>query len=74
MINPIFESSSNFKDGLAGVRINKKWGFINRSGNIVIKPKYTYANLFFEELSLVESKNKYGYINKNGGIYHRTEI
>ena len=57
-INPTFECASNFNEGFAGVRINKKWGFIDKSGGIVITPNYTYANLFCEERSLVEYKNK----------------
>ncbi|EOA6136260.1 WG repeat-containing protein, partial [Campylobacter coli] len=30
----------NFSEGLAGVELNGKWGFIDKSGKIVIEPKF----------------------------------
>jgi hypothetical protein len=37
-IQPIFEEVGIFSEGLAAVRVNKKWGIIDTSGKIVINP------------------------------------
>ncbi len=69
-----------FTDGLARFRtINKKWGFINKDGKVIIKAKYDYASGFTEgiaEVGIKELKNKdsinlgftlrYGFINEKG--------
>lgn len=45
---------------------NNKYGYINSSGTIVIKPQFDVAFPFSEGLALVESNEKYGYINEKG--------
>ncbi len=69
-----------FVDGLARFKtINKKWGFFNNEGKVVIKAKYDYVTDFKEGLAQVgikELKNKdsielgyifkYGFINEKG--------
>ncbi len=35
-----FQDADGFKYGLAAVKINDKWGFINANGDFVLKPKY----------------------------------
>jgi len=34
------ESAYEFSEGLAGVLINGKWGFIDTTGSVAIKPKF----------------------------------
>ncbi|MCG4471067.1 WG repeat-containing protein, partial [Lawsonibacter sp. DFI.6.74] len=46
--------------------INKRWGYINKKGEVTIEPTFSYVNQFKEGISLVETKNKYGYIDKTG--------
>ena len=72
---------NDFTDGLAAFSVNNKWGFIDKTGKIVIKNKFT-ANicstywvvdeLSFDNNDLAKAGMEYnnsikcGYINKNG--------
>ncbi len=38
---------------MAAVKNNSKWGYLNSSGDITIKPQYEHANSFTEGLALV---------------------
>jgi len=50
--------------------ITKKFGFINKHGDIVIPCIYQHVKDFYEGLASVfdTNKNKYGYINKNNQV------
>ncbi len=41
-ISPIFESVGNFHEGLAPVKINHKWGFIDKTGKVVVEPQFNF--------------------------------
>ena len=40
VIQPQYEYADHFREGRAAVEMNKKWGFIDESGKLVIEPKY----------------------------------
>ena len=61
-----FESVSSFKDGLALVKIDGKYGFINPSGAFTIKPIFESALLFQEGLAAVKLNGKFGFIEPSG--------
>ncbi|EAI9641912.1 WG repeat-containing protein, partial [Campylobacter coli] len=42
------------------------WGFIDRSGKFVIKPKFDSVGKFSEGLAGVKLNGKYGFIDKSG--------
>ncbi|RBL88142.1 WG repeat-containing protein [Chitinophaga flava] len=78
-VEPQFEEIGNFSEGLAKVKLNDNWGYINRNGDVVInkdilKPKgsilntypITSAENFSEGLALIESRSGFGYINHDG--------
>jgi hypothetical protein len=44
------------------------WGYINESGEEMIKPSFEEASLFHDGLAFVASRGKYGYINKSGKL------
>ena len=63
-----YDLAGSFSEGLAGVKINGKWGFIDKSGTLVIPAKYKSAEKFSEGLAMMKVKNKYGFIDKNGTL------
>ena len=53
------------------IRVNKKYGFIDRTGKVVIEPKFDFANDFVEGFALVGIRNdelKLAYIDTNGKV------
>ena len=64
----IYEDANNFSDGLAPVKYNGKWGYINTKGQIVIPYIYDNAGSFSEGLACVRKNGKHGYINLQGQI------
>ena len=71
------ETSGIFREGLAKVKTSDgKWGFINKKGEVIIKPKYDYVANFNEGLAYVSINeydrdsikkiNKGGFINQKG--------
>jgi DNA-binding transcriptional regulator/RsmH inhibitor MraZ len=47
---------------------NGKYGYIDRTGKIVIPAKFEYAGYFSEGLAIVAIGGKYGYIDRTGKI------
>jgi hypothetical protein len=45
---------------------NKRWGYIDSSGRIVIEPQFAGAGKFADGLAPVEVAGKWGYINQEG--------
>jgi hypothetical protein len=46
---------------------DRKWGYIDKSGNVVIQPQFADARFFSEGLACVTPDGKkYGYIDKTG--------
>ena len=69
MIPCKYDYAYSFSEGLAGVEINGKWGFIDKRGNEVIPCKYDYSNngyFFSEGLAGVKLNEKCGFIDKKG--------
>lgn len=70
VIQPKFEDASEFSEGLAYVRVNGKYGFIDTAGNMVIEPQFDDAFSFSEGLASVRVKKQkeslWGYIDKSG--------
>ena len=67
-----YDATWNFREGLAHVRLNGKFGFIDKTGKEVIPLKYDIVDFFNEGLApvalgAVENLNgKYGFIDKDG--------
>jgi WG containing repeat len=68
VIPPQFEGVSNFTEGLAGVTVGDKHGFINRLGEIVIPPCFDYASNFSEGLASVRIGHQWGAIDTTGSL------
>ena len=63
-----FDCVGIFREGLAFVQLGDKFGYIDKTGTIVIEPKYEDACFFSEGLACVKYGGKYGYINKIGHL------
>ena len=44
---------------------NEKWGLINKTGEVYLKPCYDEIGLFHEGLAIIGLNDKYGFINKS---------
>lgn len=63
------ESFSFFQEGLARVVKNGKFGYIDKTGEVIIDFDYEDAGHFSQGLAYyANSEGKYGYINKKGEI------
>ena len=65
IIKPKFRSASTFNNGLATVKIDRKWGLIDKTGAYVIEPKYEFLKLETEELYKVRLNGKEYFIDKD---------
>lgn len=64
----IFNDANTFKEGLAGVKHNGKWGFINYQGDVIVKFEYDDTRYFKNGYCAVKKGNKWGAIDKKGNI------
>ena len=62
----LYNRIQGFSEGLAPVKLRKKWGFINTKGNLVIKPRFEYVKPFSFGTSAVCLNGKWGFINNRG--------
>ena len=70
---PIRFSTARFSNGLIPFFVNKKWGYLNKNGKLVISAKFTRANEFFEGLALVsigemDVSEQFGFIDDQGSF------
>jgi hypothetical protein len=78
MVTPSeYDQATQFSEGLAGVKTDGKWGFIDKTGQIVIPPHFDWGAdydlgffaigpRFSEGLAAVEIDGKWGFIDKSG--------
>ena len=61
-----YDFAGVFSEGFAAVKLNGKYGFIDKTGREVIPCKYDYTFKFSEGFAAVELNGKYGFIDKKG--------
>lgn len=66
LIPAMFERAFNFSEGLAAVRIDGAFGYIDLQGEIVIEPQFDLVGDFYEGLAEVLVDNVVGVIDHNG--------
>ena len=52
--------------GLTPIELDNKWGFVNKTGEIVIQPQFDSAKNFTQGLAAIELNGKWGFIDKAG--------
>lgn len=57
-----------FKEGLAPVKLNGKWGYIDPNDGIVAPFVYDEAKVLWNGLGIVKQKKKYGVVDKTGAM------
>lgn len=63
-----FENFRDFQEGLAAVKKDGKWGFINKAWDIVVEPEFEMVADFSEGLARVIVNGRVGFINRKGDI------
>jgi len=87
IIKPMFEDVGNFHEGLAKVKLNDNWGFVDLTGKVIINkdilktkteiqtnPPYDAVSDFSEGLAIVKTREKLGYIDKTGNWVIKPEL
>lgn len=64
----VFEDAYPFLDDLACVRITGKYGYINKSGEVVIQPAYDSSSFFLGGFSIQTKGKLKGCIDTNGNV------
>ena len=62
------KSLNNFSEGFAAIQVGNLWGYINTSGDLVIKPQFHEASEFSQGYAAVKLNEKWGFINSKGVI------
>ena len=67
-IHQRFEVAKPFSEGLAAVRIEGLYGFIDTTGKLVIEPRFQNAGFFTGEYAEIRLDNASGIINRSGEL------
>ncbi|NOX93203.1 MAG: WG repeat-containing protein [Gammaproteobacteria bacterium] len=67
-VDPRDFPKASFHQGLAAVRLGEKYGYIDRSGRVVIAPRFQFAQIFSEGLARVVDNDRSGYIDQTGRV------
>ena len=63
-----YEIQGPYCHGLSRVRMNKKWGYIDKNGAEIVKPKYIQVENFKEGLAKVRGQKGWGLIDTTGNV------
>lgn len=64
-----FDRIGDFKQGIAQIQENGKYGYVHESGKVIVPPEWDYSQSgFIDGLAAVKRNNKYGFIDKTGKV------
>ena len=67
VVQPIYYDATPFSEGLAAVKgLDNKWGYIDKSGTVIIPANFDGAKVFSGEIAPAAVGDKWGLINKMG--------
>lgn len=61
-----YDDVGSFSNGLAEVKLNNKWGYVDKTGKEITPLKYDGVERFFAGLARVRLNTKYGFIDNAG--------
>ena len=65
-IERTFANAGDFSEGLAPVTVNgRNWGYIDKTGEFVIQPKFEFCRNFSEGRAAVQMNGKWGFIDRD---------
>ncbi|HEV3202621.1 MAG TPA: WG repeat-containing protein [Bryobacteraceae bacterium] len=67
-----YDDARGFSRGLARIKLDDLYGYLDRPGNLAIKNKYPSAQDFDHDLALVESREGIAYIDTKGTVVWRS--
>ena len=67
---PIAYGQQNIKEfsELFRIRQSNKWGYIDKSGRVVVGPQFDEADGYVEGLARIKMERKYGYVDGSGQV------
>jgi len=68
LIEPLFDKCINFSEGLAGVAIAGKWGFVNEQYRLAIPLQFEEVGFFKDNVTKVKERGKWGIIDRTGKL------
>ncbi len=67
IVEPKYDYVSLFENGFARIKLDKKWGLLNQSGQVIFETTAKSISTFDSNgLAIVQAYNKYGVINQLG--------
>jgi hypothetical protein len=63
---PNLQQCENFQNGLAPIKVNDKWGLMNKKGEIVLLPQYENCITFYDGVAKAKKDGIIGLINTKG--------
>lgn len=74
VVSPQYENAGSFSEGLAPVKQNGKWGYIDTEGRVVIPFQYEMAYIFNEGLAVVAANPQTKTSGEGDYAYTYTEV
>jgi hypothetical protein len=65
-VAPRFDLAYPITEGMAAVRVDGKYGYLDAAGKVVVEPKYEFTWRFAGGYAAVKYNGKYGFIDKTG--------
>ncbi len=68
IINPEYDLTYGFHEGIAAVKSGNNWGFIDKSGKLIVQPSFEAVsrNGFSEGLCAAQLNGKWGFVDMSG--------
>ena len=63
-----WDDARTYCSGLASVKLDGRWGFVDKAGTLVIPCTWDDTSDFQEDLARVRKGEKYGFIDKTGTV------